>query len=234
MTPIRGSRRGPRRTPAPNAASTFPHRLRLRRPRSRDLATRFEAVRAWVREIDALPHVRIERRTVRHVELGTNTLPESVWLDDAERAAAFAGRGAAFTRCRALNERLLAHDARLLGWLHRRPLALLDVADELERLLAVHAHMRTRTRPGIHLREIDVAGVDGKFVEGRRELLAEWLDLTLPAHAIDRAHGGVRGFARRYGYRDKPVRIRLRSLDPTRGLVASVGSGSVRTRSHRG
>ncbi|MFN2257957.1 MAG: Wadjet anti-phage system protein JetD domain-containing protein, partial [Desulfuromonadaceae bacterium] len=39
-------------------------------------------------------------------------------------------------------------------------------------------------------------------------------DLALPPDAIDNAYSGVSGFCRRYGFLDKPVRVRFRVLDP--------------------
>ncbi|WP_442499686.1 Wadjet anti-phage system protein JetD domain-containing protein [Methylobacter sp. sgz302048] len=46
----------------------------------------------------------------------------------------------------------------------------------------------------------------------------ELLDRVLPSEAIDRAACGVSQFAKRYGFRDKPVRIRFRVLDPEHSL----------------
>ena len=56
--------------------------------------------------------------------------------------------------------------------------------------------------------------MDSKFIEAHRGTLAQWLDLALPPEAIDHAAAGMAGFARRYGFLGKPVRIRLRLLDP--------------------
>ncbi|HMR72332.1 MAG TPA: DUF2220 domain-containing protein, partial [Rubrivivax sp.] len=53
-----------------------------------------------------------------------------------------------------------------------------------------------------------------KFIEAQRGVLAEWLDLALPPGAIDAAAAGAAQFARRYGFLDKPLRIRFRLLDP--------------------
>ena len=56
--------------------------------------------------------------------------------------------------------------------------------------------------------------MDSKFIEQRRGLLGELLDLVLQAERLDAEVRGVRGFARRYGLRDKPQLVRLRILDP--------------------
>jgi hypothetical protein len=51
-------------------------------------------------------------------------------------------------------------------------------------------------------------------------VLGELLDLALPPEAIDSAAAGVSQFARRYGFRDKPQRIRFRILDRRHALLA--------------
>ncbi|MFA5685072.1 MAG: Wadjet anti-phage system protein JetD domain-containing protein, partial [Lysobacteraceae bacterium] len=75
--------------------------------------------------------------------------------------------------------------------------------------------MQAHPRPGVYLRQVDVPGVDSKFIEAHRGVLGEWLDLVLPPEAVDASAGGVGQFARRYGFLDKPLRIRFRLLDPS-------------------
>jgi hypothetical protein len=65
------------------------------------------------------------------------------------------------------------------------------------------------------MREVDVAGLDSKFIETNRSVLIELLDLGLSAHAIESDAVGVAQFTRRFGFRSKPVRIRFRLLDAT-------------------
>ena len=90
----------------------------------------------------------------------------------------------------------------------------LALADDWPRLLDVVDWVCCNPRPGIYLRQVDIAGVDSKFIENHRVPLAELLDLALPAEAVETAFGGRAGFCRRYGFRDKPVHIRFRVLDP--------------------
>ena len=76
------------------------------------------------------------------------------------------------------------------------------------------AWLRANPRPGVYLRQLDLPGVHTKFVEAHRKVLGELLDLSLPAEAIDATASGAAGFNRRYGFRDKPERVRFRFLDP--------------------
>jgi hypothetical protein len=102
----------------------------------------------------------------------------------------------------------------------KRPLRLLEHSDEWERVLAVLAWFRAHPRPGLYLRQLDVPGVDTKFIERRAGLLAELLERVLPLDAVD-ARAPCSDFESRFGLRSKPVRIRFRILDPqlyVRGL----------------
>jgi hypothetical protein len=51
-------------------------------------------------------------------------------------------------------------------------------------------------------------------------VLTELLDLALPPEVIEHDATGVVQFTRRFGFLDKPVRIRFRLLDPYRSLLA--------------
>ncbi len=85
--------------------------------------------------------------------------------------------------------------------------------------------MQALPRPEIYLRQVDLAGIHSKFIEGQRGVLAELLDLALPADAIDAAASGAAQFTRRYGFRDKPLRVRFRWLDPQAPDWVSGGDG---------
>lgn len=192
----------------------WPLRLNLKTPGAADLSDRFEAVRDWVRAISAAAQVRIEWREWNHRVQGMQRLPAAVWLDTLQDALAFIGKGRQAQRFEALWQQAAATQPALLAWLSRRPLRALDLADRWERLLAVVAWMQAHPRPGVYLREVDVPGVDSKFIEAHRGVLAELLDLALPPQAIETEATGVTQFTRRFGFLDKPVRIRFRVLDP--------------------
>jgi hypothetical protein len=74
--------------------------------------------------------------------------------------------------------------------------------------------MQAHQQPGIYLRQVDLPGIHSKFIEQHRSTLADLLDLVLPVDAINAQVSGGAQFARRYGFRDKPLRVRFRWLDP--------------------
>lgn len=195
-------------------AILFPRRLRLIGPTSAELAGRFDEVRQWMAALrDGTTRLRIEQREFRHRVLGNNAVPDEVWVDTLDDALALIGRQKEAKRFAAVVQWTNEREPLLLPWLARRALQALAMADDWPRLLAVVAWLRTHPKPGIYLRQVDLPGVDSKFIESWRGVLSELLDLTLPAEAINPDAVGVSQFCRRYGFQDKPLRIRCRLLD---------------------
>jgi hypothetical protein len=199
---------------------SFPRRLVLKRPTSAEMSERFDAVRQWIAGLCALPHYRVELREIRHRVLGLNQVPAAVWVDNLEAALAVLGRRADADCFSALVERTRARRPALLDWIAARPHRALAVAEAWDRLLDVVDWVEAHPRPAVYLRQVDIPCVDSKFIEAHRGVLGQWLDLVLPPTAIDDTAVGVAGFARRYGFRERPERIRLRVLDPAHALLA--------------
>lgn len=210
-----------------------PLRLRLVGPSSAELAERFDAVRAWMRELgcyapaDCAPGYRIAMREFRHRVLGANAVPDAIWLDTLDAALALIGKKKDAQRFVQLLDGTRVQQPALLPWLHQRPLQALALVPEWPRLLAVVTWLQAHPRPGVYLRQVDLPGVDSKFIEAHRGVLSALLDLALPADAMDPTANGSSQFCRRYGFRDKPLRIRLRWLGTTAALLPAAGAQDV-------
>jgi hypothetical protein len=205
------------------APSTWqPRRLRLVRPDSSELASQVQAVRTWLDQLRSVQQVRIVWRDFFHRVLGECSLPDELWLDTPQAAYALLGKTQDVQRFQALLQVTQAHDADLAAhlsfWLLKRPLVALSLADEWPCLLAVLSWLRSHPSPGIYLRQMDLPGVDTKFLESQRGVLAELFDFCLQPEAIDTRFTGLTGFCKRYGFKDKPLRIRLRVLDAALAL----------------
>ena len=195
----------------------FPRRLMLKTPTSAEMTDKFDEVRNWSREVRASGY-RIVMRDFRHRVLGANAVPEEAWIDTLEDALKLIDKLQESVRFIALVDATREHQPQLLAWLARRPLQALVLSAEWPRLLAIVAWLRANPRPDVYLRQLDIAGVHTKFIEAHRAVLAECLDLVLPPEAVNMTASGLNAFALRYGFRDKPLRVRFRLLDPTRAM----------------
>ena len=192
----------------------FPLRLSLKPPGSADITDRFNEVRVWAAELAATDACRVEWQALRHRVQGAQKLPACVWVETLEDALTWLGKRRDWDRFVAqLSATRQTHPA-LLPWLEKRPLQALELSAEWPRLLSVVTWLIKHPRPGIYLRQVDLPGVHSKFIEAHRSVLAELLDLALPADLVDHSKSGVSQFSARYGFLDKPTRIRFRVLDP--------------------
>lgn len=203
----------------------FPLRLVLKGPSSADMSARFDVVRAWVRDLQMREKsevgkgYRLEWRTVRHRVIGSNSLPDAAWVDTLDDALRLIGKTREAARFATMLGETDTRIPLLLGWLARYPLKALALANDWSRLLDVATWLQAHPRPGIYLRQLDLPGLHTKFVEGHRAVLAELFDLVLPESAVDQSMTGASRFLPRYGFREKPLRVRFRFLDATQNLL---------------
>jgi hypothetical protein len=198
----------------------FPMELRLRCPGPRAIAERFGEVSDWARELARAGRERqgsgfdLRYETLNNRVQGTNALPVSAIIPSEGDALDLIGKRRAAARFQALADETLARHPALRDWLVSRPLRALEHAAEWGQVLAVLDWFAAHPRPGLYLRQLDIPGVDTKFIEGRRKLLGELLEIILPDSAIDRSAIGVKAFSRRYGLRTEAPLVRFRFLDP--------------------
>lgn len=200
----------------------FPRRLTLKCPTSTEMVDRFDEVRTWVGEIRTVSNCRIEMREFKHRIFGSNSTPSEVWVDSFDDAIAFIAKRKDVARFVALVEETKQSQPELLVWLIKRPMRVLALANEWSRVLEIVAWMQANPRPNVYLRQVDIPGVHSKFIEAHRSVLTELFDIVLSPDRVDATASGVSGFVARYGFRDKPLRIRFRLLD-TQAVPAAIG-----------
>ncbi len=199
--------------------SPFPKRLALKGPTSAEMADRFDEVRTWIAELRAMTHCRVDMREFRHRVFGANAAPQEVWVDTADAALALIVKQREAKRLATVIDLTRERQPMLMRWLAKRPLRALELAEEWPRLLDIVAWLQTHPQPGVYLRQVDIPGVHSKFIEAYRGVLTELLDCVLPPEAVDPTASGISRFAARYGFLDKPERIRFRALDPENALL---------------
>jgi hypothetical protein len=180
----------------------------VRGPSARQLADDFGSAQDWARSWQAAPF-RVEYAAVGGRLIGVNRIPAKAWIDDDRELWRLLGTQRDVTCLLRLQSQTT--DPALRTWLAANPLRAVGQAQDWPRLLAVVEWIQRRGGPQVYLRQIDVPGVDTKFVDSHRPLVAELLDVALPA---ERVFGNVprNQFAGRYGLAAKPTYIRLRRL----------------------
>ncbi|MBX9722117.1 MAG: hypothetical protein K2X81_12025 [Candidatus Obscuribacterales bacterium] len=194
--------------------SSFPRKLTFKVPTSSEMSENFDELRSWISSMKTMSHFRVEMREFNHRVLGRNSIPTEIWIDSLENAVECIGKKRDFSRFTGLLKMTSEREPKLLSWLAKKPFMALQHCDNWPKILDIVSWMRSRPRPNIYMRQVDIVGIDSKFIESNRAVLAEIFDEVLPVEQIDTSFAGASQFNRRFGFKEKPLRVRFRILDP--------------------
>ncbi|NQW72075.1 MAG: hypothetical protein HQ453_05040 [Actinobacteria bacterium] len=188
--------------------------LPLRGPSARDVASDFGAAQDWARSwLGPARHgFRVESATVGGRVVGFNEVPRRAWIDSFEQAWRILKVNDLvrdFAAAVALAE---SEAPRLADWARVNPMALLATRDSWADLLRTIRWIEESAASNHYLREIDIPGIDTKFIEQHRGILTTLLDVQLDPARIDLSRPRS-DFAGRFGFRGKPEYVRMRALD---------------------
>jgi hypothetical protein len=197
--------------------------LPVRGPTSADLQQHFDEARSWaaVFERDAAAcSFEIEHRVVRGRSIGASRVPARTHIRTFDQLCKVLGTADQVKALDCLLEMTSERRPELVDWARQHPLQLLEHEDAWERILATISWIGAHDTRHMYLRQMDVGGVDTKFVEGHHRLITKLLQvygvedggLAEPGSGA----GAVPDFARRFGFLAKPSYVRLRFLDPER------------------
>ena len=205
-----------------------PLSIPVRGPSARQIGEYLPEVRQWAAEWAAAAArgpLRVEYKLVGGRHFGANSIPGHAWLDSYDGAWALLGVRPDVRRLAGLIEACAG--TRLVPWLTGHPLRALRLADDWDRLLATVRWIEQRQAPGMYLRQVDVPGVDTKFIERHKGVLTELLDTQLDPSRVTSV---APDFAGRYGFLRRPGYVRFRVAGVFRGFSElSVRTGEFTT-----
>lgn len=201
-------------------AAFEPLEVPLRGPTATEAGDNLAAAREWVAALDAGRsgdrRYALHWQTIGGRSIGRNSVPVRAVVSTFEQAWALLGVAGEVRRYDEILASTQGHPA-VRAWVVQRPLQALELSDDMPRLIAAHAWLDANRGSGLYLRQIGARGVDTKFAEQHRAVLAAMLGVT-PAAA---------GFLSDLGLRSKPSLVRLRPA-PGLGLPAQLGELAVR------
>ncbi len=188
--------------------------LPIRGPTVSDVASDFGAAQDWARSwlATARHGFRIECVTVGGRVVGFNEVPRRAWVDSFDQAWRILKVHDLVREFDDATSRAAAEAPRLAEWARSNPLALLATRDSWPDLLRTVRWIDQSAASNHYLREIDIPGIDTKFIEQHRGILTSLLELQLDPTRIDESRPRS-DFAGRFGFRGKPEYVRMRALE---------------------
>jgi hypothetical protein len=189
----------------------------LKHPAAADVLHHYEQACAWAQSWtpDQHPHLRIQTKSIGGRNgTSSHTVAGRVWVDTRQDLWTLLRVTAQVDHFHALHDQTARDAPDLARWMADHPMKVLAHAPTWHQLVRIAGWIRDHTTEPVYLREIDIPGVDTKFIETHKAILAELLDHALPADRIN-ASAPKNDLAVRYGFRTKPTYIRLRYLGPS-------------------
>lgn len=205
-----------------SGAAFTPISVLLKGPTSQEIVQNLTRVREWASRLERDSKegklFRLESKRVGNAGTGFVTIPARVHFERAEQVwATLAVRDDIAT----LDELLgaSAHRPEVGDWIRNYPLKAIQLAPEWARVILAFDWLEWNRDSGKYLRQIDTPGVDTKFVEQHRGILAAMLGVSKSAE----------GFVSDLGLARKPAQIRMRFDPLVLGLPETITEGVFRT-----
>lgn len=189
----------------------------LRGPSAPDTSEHLDEARAWVEQWHRTRHLRVETRTVGGRVAGTNEIPGRVWVDSYEQLWSALGVQPDVRTFTALLEAARLRAPAIVDWMSAKPMEVLRHQGEWATLVDTALWIDAHARSDMYVRQVDVPGVDTKFIERFRTILAALLDCQLAEDRVDCSRPPS-DFAGRYLFRQKPSYVRYRRLSDRPGF----------------
>lgn len=204
-----------------NGDTFDPIEVPLRGPKPSEIGDDLAAARDWVAALDAGRRddgrYCLQWQSIGGRRIGRNRLPIRAVVSSNKQAWALLGATPLvrrFDECLALTRQ----HSQVRKWVVDNPHRALALAPEMPQLIAAYVWLDGHRQSNRYLREISAPGVDTKFAERHRPVLAAMLGVSSTAS----------GFLADLGLRSKPGLVRLRPA-PSLGLPATLTELAVRS-----
>jgi hypothetical protein len=201
-----------------------PITLPVKGPGAVELLERFDQARSWAtvfehdaRNRDGSPRFTVEVKTVHGRNLGTNHIPARITVESFEQLCQLLRTTDEVRDWDRLLEQTRDRVPAALPWVAQHPRVALGCRDVWTKVVATVEWITAHDNCGLYLRQLDVDGVDTKFVERHQKLLDALLTAVLPRERINPLIPRS-DFSRRFGFASKPSYTRFRILDPGIGV----------------
>ena len=189
-------------------------KIPLNGPKAADINKDFQKAVDFAQKWLLQNELEIETVKINTRLMGTQLMPKNVIFRDIYSYLAFIGKRHEYDRLRTGLMKIVLQYNYLLPIIKSNPLLYQKNIDIFAQLTRIVSFLLQSPQPHIYLRELDLPGIDTKFIETHKRIISEILDAVLPEQYIDYTKNKSHEFAERYGFLSKPDLIRFRLLDP--------------------
>lgn len=195
----------------------FPLRIKLNGPSPKELALNFSDAINWIAHLKESEKSKIgygyeiiEKETNYRMN-GKNSVPTHATISSSEDAIKLIHKQKEVKLFERNAQDLLQKWPILQQWIIKYPLKLIkNIGADCDKIISVLKWFENHPDHYLYLRQLDIPGIDTKFIEKNKPIISELLDIILPAQQIN---DNSKRFEERFTLKLKPKMIRFRFLD---------------------
>ncbi len=195
---------------------------KLKKPLSRDLKASFAQILNWAQSWKSVKGVRVNFKTLNNAVLGAQSIPDEVVVESFDDLASLLGYNVAKINAFILRfERLCSAHTVLEAYFKKNIYKIYESEELYLKALDVALYLNEHDCRNLYLRQIDIKDTDTKFIEKHYAIISEMLEIVLDDDRFDASvtERSLKGFIRRFYFKQKPEMIRFRALDDTLKLI---------------
>jgi len=192
----------------------FPYTMKLKKPTQKDLLVNLDRLHKEIKTLESIAWI-VEYKEFAFKSLGRQKLPISVSFQTQKEYLFFLSKTKEFLDFCRLYEIVVTEFAALKTLFLQKPQLLLQNRERVDSLLKVSYCFLKNPQPNIYLRELDIEGVDTKFIQDNRAVVDSFLSTLLKVeHFKQEIHSlSNSGFEKKYGLKYELPLVRFRVLD---------------------
>ena len=197
------------------ADDLFPLKIPLKKPSPDEMGRSFAEVLQWIKLLRESSKSVLGRgyelveKEINHRQLGRNKVPTHAIVPTVEDAVFLLKKKRDAEKYTGLSQQIRKSYPQLREWVLKYPHKVLDNAGEWGSLIKVLDWFYAHPKSDLYIRQVDIPGIDTKYIEKRKSILTELLGAVMPEDNNDK---NVSNFEKCFGLRSKPTRVRFRLL----------------------
>ncbi|MDQ7047866.1 MAG: DUF2220 family protein [Sulfurovum sp.] len=182
--------------------------IKFKRLSEKEIEQNFEEIRDWIESLKQ-SSFDVDFQKITYRSLGEQFVPK-VLVFTRESFLKHLGKENIFKRHIQLIDKSIEEFPKLKRLFIEKPKLIMEYDEVWERLLLVSAYFIAHPKPNVYMRELEIEGVDTKFIESHKKVLDMILSTLLEREMTKLAQ---HGFEKCYGLKYDLPSIRFRILD---------------------
>lgn len=201
----------------------FPEQIKINGPNSNEMSLKFEQVINWINLLKEKEKKRIGygyyliEKEINFRIVGKNSIPVYAIIETTEDALRFLNKKVEAKIFQRIIQEFSIHwkehpnFSSLREWFLKYPFKVIkEIGEKSSKIISVIDWFIKNPFHYLYIRQLDIEGVDTKFIEKNQTILGELLKILLPSKDFDLSQ---KNFEDRFRLRKKPFTIRFRILD---------------------